>query len=91
MKQLTGVCQAIANAADRLPHLAHISMGMELDALLSSSSAAGVSPLAALTQLTSLAFVEYQVRHTAVRSPYGKCRKRLASGYRQRSQWASWV
>jgi hypothetical protein len=61
VKQLTEVCQAIADAADRLPHLAYISMGMELDALLSSSSAAGVSPLAALTQLTSLAFVEYQV------------------------------
>jgi hypothetical protein len=61
VKQLTEVCQAIAYAADRLPQLAHISMGMELDALLSSSSAAGVSPLAALTQLTSLAFVEYQV------------------------------
>lgn len=62
VKQLMGVCQALAAAGGRLPHLAHISMGMELDALLSSSGAAGVAPLAGLTQLTSLAFVEYQVR-----------------------------
>jgi hypothetical protein len=55
------VCQALADAADRLPNLAHISLGMELDALLSSHQAAGVSPLSGLTQLTSLAFVEYQV------------------------------
>lgn len=63
VKQLTGVCEALAAAGGRLPHLAHISMGMELDALLSSSGAAGVAPLARLTQLTSLAFVEYQYMH----------------------------
>lgn len=62
MKQLSGVCQALADAAERLPHLSHVSLGMELDALLSSSNAAGVAPLAGIKQLTSLAFVEYQVR-----------------------------
>lgn len=62
VKQLSGVCQALADAADRLPHLSHLSMGMELDALLTSSNAAGVAPLAAMKQITSLAFVEYQVR-----------------------------
>lgn len=61
------MCHSLADAAEHLPHLAHISFAMELDALLSSSQAAGLSPLAGLKQLTSLAFVGYQVGATAIR------------------------
>lgn len=65
VKQLSDVCQSLADAAEHLPHLAHITFACELDALLSSSQAAGLSPLAGLKQLTSLAFVGYQVGNTA--------------------------
>lgn len=58
--QLQGTCAALAAAAPRIPHLRHISLGMELDALLRNSRGKVLNPLAALTQLTSLALVEYQ-------------------------------
>lgn len=61
VKQLSALCQALSDAAPQLPHLRLISWGCELDALLSSSGAAGLSTLTGCKQLTSLAFVEYQV------------------------------
>lgn len=61
VKQLSDLCQALSDAADKLPNLRHLSMGMELDALLSSNGGAGLSPLAGCTQLTSLSLAQYQV------------------------------
>lgn len=61
VKQLSELCQALSDAADKLPNLRHLSMGMELDALLSSNGGAGLSALAGCTQLTSLSLAQYQV------------------------------
>jgi hypothetical protein len=58
--QLRTTCTTLAAAGPRMPQLCHISLGMELDALLRNSKGAVLSPLAGLTQLTSVALVEYQ-------------------------------
>jgi hypothetical protein len=58
--QLHTTCTTLAAAGPRMPQLRHISLGMELDALLRNSKGAVLAPLAGLTQVTSLALVEYQ-------------------------------
>lgn len=60
MKQLHTLCLGLAASVPRLPHLQHMSMGLELDALLSESQKTALNPLVHLTQLTSLAITDYQ-------------------------------
>jgi hypothetical protein len=58
--QLHNTCATLAAAGPRMPQLRHISLGMELDALLRNSSGAVLAPLSGLTQITSLSLAEYQ-------------------------------
>ncbi|WIA12024.1 hypothetical protein OEZ85_012104 [Tetradesmus obliquus] len=58
--QLATSCATLAAAGPRMPQLRHISLGMELDALLRNSQGAVLAPLSGLTQITSLALTEYQ-------------------------------
>lgn len=60
MKQLHSLCLGLATSVKQLPRLQHISLGMELDALLSDSQKTVLNPLGQLTQLTSLAITDYQ-------------------------------
>lgn len=71
VKQLSELCEALSDAADCLPQLRHLSIGMELDALLSSGQGAGLTPLAGCTQLTSISLVEYQVRRKEQKGSMG--------------------
>jgi len=63
VSQLATSCRQLAAAASTLPNLRHISLGMELDALVSNSRGQVLAPLSALTQLTSLALSDYQHMH----------------------------
>eukprot|EP00775_Hariotina_reticulata_P012991 gene12991-13120_t len=63
VSQLATSCRQLAAAASKLPNLRHISLGMELDALLSNSRGEVLTPLSALTQLTSLQLSDYQHMH----------------------------
>lgn len=63
VKQLRETCAALAAAAPRLAALRHVSIGAELDALLSNSKGHVLAPLSALTQLTSLALSDFPHLH----------------------------
>lgn len=60
VKQLHTLCVDLAASAEQLPHLQHMSLGMELDTLLSDSQKSVLNPLGQLTHLTSLAITDYQ-------------------------------